>query len=230
MTPPTKEQILDAAEKLITERGIDAVSLRAITTAAEVNLAAVHYHFGSKEGLVQKVFERRIRPVNAARLQHLDAVEQSTGDGSLALEAVLRALIEPAMRLYSEHERGPQFMRMCGRIYAEPSSAAQATFDDLFKEVIERFRAAFARALPELPPADLAWRMHFAAGAMVHTLMESDRLKRFSGGLCDPSDTTAAVDRLVSFCAAGMRAAAPPPAAVGNTVIADSIPEVEVIQ
>ena len=119
MTVPTKEQILDAAEKLITERGIDAVSLRAITKAADVNLAAVHYHFGSKDALVHKVFERRIRPVNDARMRMLDALEQESQGGRLDLEKVLRALIEPAMRLYAEHERGPQFMRVCGRIYAE---------------------------------------------------------------------------------------------------------------
>jgi AcrR family transcriptional regulator len=202
----TKEQILDAAEKLITERGIDAVSLREITTAAEVNLAAVHYHFGSKEGLVQKVFERRIRPVNEARLRMLDQAERSAGQGPLEIECVLRALIEPPLRLYAEHERGPQFTRVCGRIYAERSSALEETFDELFQELVDRFRAACARALPQLPPEELGWRLHFAVGAMVHTLMESERLKRFSGGLCDPRDTEAAVNRLVSFCAAGMRA------------------------
>ncbi len=205
MSVPTKEQILDAAEKLITERGIDAVSLREITAAAEVNLAAVHYHFGSKEGLVQKVFERRIRPVNEARLRMLGEAERAAGDGTLALEAVLRALIEPALRLYAEHERGPQFMRVCGRIYAERSSALEETFDDLFRELVERFRVAVARALPGLAPEELAWRLHFAVGAMIHTLMESERLKRFSGGLCNPGDTEAAVNRLVGFCAAGMR-------------------------
>ena len=222
MTPPTKEQILDAAEKLITERGIDAVSLRAITAAADVNLAAVHYHFGSKEGLVQKVFERRIRPINDARLQRLTAIEQAAGDGPLQLEAVLKALFEPAMRQYSEHERGPQFMRMCGRIYAEPSSAIQATFDALFGEVVQRYRAAFARALPELPAEELGWRTHFAAGAMIHTLMDSANLKRFSGGLCDPGDTEAAVARLVSFCSAGMRASV-------ETALAEPALELEVI-
>lgn len=225
MPAATKEQILDAAEQLIAERGIDGVSLRAITTAADVNLAAVHYHFGSKEGLVRTVFERRIRPVNDARLQMLAAAERAAGDGPVQVEAVLRALIEPAMRLYSEHERGPQFMQMCGRIYAEQSAAVQSELDDLFQDLIERFQAAFARALPELPQAELAWRIHFAAGAMIHTLMDSNRLKRFSRGLCDPGDTDAAVDRLVRFCAAGMRAAV----SEGAAMAVDE-PEFEAVQ
>lgn len=219
MTVPTKEQILDAAEKLITERGIDAVSLRAITAAADVNLAAVHYHFGSKDALVHKVFERRIRPMNEERLRQLEAAEKAAGPGPLAVETVLRALIEPAMRVAAQHERGPQLMMMCGRIYAERSMAAQDAFDDLFREVVVRFREAFARALPELPPEELGWRVHFAAGVMVHTMMASDKLQRFSGGLCDPRDTAAAVERMIGFCAAGMRAGLPTAAGVEGSKI-----------
>lgn len=204
MSIPTKEQILDAAERLITERGIDAVSLRAITAEANVNLAAVHYHFGSKEGLIHKVFERRIRPLNQTRLELLAEAERKAGEGPLDVEVVLRALIEPAIRLSTEHERGSQLMRMCGRIYAEQSAAVQETFEDLFREVAQKFRAAFARALPELPPAEVAWRVHFAIGAMVHTLTGSEKIKRFTDGACDTADTDALVERIVRFCVAGM--------------------------
>lgn len=206
MAHDTKEHILDAAEELIAEQGIDAVSLRAITSAAKANLAAVHYHFGSKDALVQKVFERRIRPVNARRLQLLDEAEEESGRRPIPLEKILRAFIEPAIRLYAQDPKGPMFMRVCGRIFAEPSHHLQTSLDDFFTEIVSRFGEAFQRILPELEQEELSWRIHFMVGTMVHTLMEHDRLKRFTRGACTMDDPEALIDRMVSFSAAGMRA------------------------
>ena len=206
MAVDTKDLILDVAEAMIAERGIDAVSLREITTAANVNLAAVHYHFGSKEALVQQVFERRVKPVNAARLAMLDEAERRWAPGPPELEGILRAFIAPAIRMSSVTERGALFRRVCGRVFAEPSPSLQAGIDDFFTEIVARFGAAFGRALPGLEQVELCWRMHFMVGALAHTLMEHDRLQRFTGGLCTMDDPEALVERLVNFCAAGMRA------------------------
>jgi hypothetical protein len=152
------------------------------------------------------VFERRIRPVNARRLELLDEAEAKAPGDNLSLEAVLRAFIEPAIRLYAQDPKGPMFMRVCGRIFAEPSHHLQETLDDFFTEIIARFGEAFARALPELPKDELAWRMHFTVGTMIHTLMEHERLKRFTHGLCTMDNPDALIDRMVTYCAAGMRA------------------------
>jgi AcrR family transcriptional regulator len=207
MAADTKQIILDTAERLIAEKGIDAVSLRSITSEASVNLAAIHYHFGSKEALVEKVFERRVTPLNTRRLQMLTAAEERAGDDQLEVEEVLRALIAPAMRLYQQEGcEGRRFMQMCGRIYSEQAGYVQRIFDNLFGEVVVRFVTAFRRALPEVPEADRAWRIHFCVGAMIHTMSDSEKLKRFSNGICDPSDTEVAIEQMVRFCAAGLRA------------------------
>lgn len=207
MAADTKQIILDTAERLIAEKGIDAVSLRSITSAASVNLAAVHYHFGSKEALVEKVFERRVTPLNTRRLEMLTAAEERAGDDQLEVEEVLRALIAPAMRLYQqEGSEGRRFMQMCGRIYSEQAEYVQRIFDNLFGEIVSRFTVAFRAALPEVPEVDRAWRIHFCVGAMIHTMSDSEKLKRFSNGMCDPSNTDAAIEHMVQFCAAGLRA------------------------
>lgn len=208
MPADTKEQILDAAEQLIAEKGIDAVSLRAITAAADVNLAAVHYHFGSKEALVARVFARRIEPINAERVRLIDEALERAGDGPLPVEEVLYALFAPAIRVMAEHERGQLFMRVCGRIYAEQAEYLHKFFEEQFQELVERIRAGMQKALPEGDPASRTWGTHFAVGAMVHTMMESDKLKRFSGGMCDPANTDEVIDRMVRFTAAGLRALA----------------------
>ena len=207
MAADTKQTILDTAERLIAAKGIDAVSLRSITSEANVNLAAIHYHFGSKEALVEKVFERRVTPLNDRRLQMLTAAEERAGDDQLEVEEVLRALIAPAMRLYQQEGcEGRRFMQMCGRIYSEQAGYVQRIFDNLFAEIVARFGVAFRRALPEVPEVERAWRVQFCVGAMIHTMSDSEKLKRFSNGLCDPSDTEATVERMVQFCAAGLRA------------------------
>ena len=204
MAAGTKEQILDVAERMFAENGIHAVSLRTIIAEAEVNLAAVHYHFGSKDALVEAVFERRVGPVNEARLEWLDRVE-TEWDGAPPVEEVLRALVTPAIQLAVDPERGQTFMKTCGRFYTEAGDHLHSIFERLFSKIIERYVAAFRRACPELPPAELLWRVHFTVGVMVHTLLDSERLRRISGGACDPSDVKAVVERMVNFAAAGMR-------------------------
>ena len=114
----TKDRILDVAERLFAEQGFAATSLRAITTRAKVNLAAIHYHFDSKETLIQAVFRRRLIPLNRKRLEVLMQLEQAAGDRPLAVEQIIEAFIGPALRLSRDVEQGGHnFMRLLGRIW-----------------------------------------------------------------------------------------------------------------
>ena len=92
----TKEKLLDAAEELFADHGFASTSLRDITTEADVNLAAVNYHFGSKLDLLRAVFARRIGPVNAERLERFDALDDPD------VEEVLRAFIAPLFKRLRE--------------------------------------------------------------------------------------------------------------------------------
>ena len=218
MASDTKEQILDAAERLIADKGIDGVSLRAITTAASVNLAAVHYHFGSKEALVARVFARRIEPVNRERLRLLDEFEERAGNAPLPLEDVVYALIAPLVHLYGRHEQGRLFMRLCGRIYAEQAPYLEDFFQVQFAELVRRIGKAAERAMPEAAAADRAWGLHFTVGSMVHTILESEKIRRFSGGMCDTRQSDVVTDRLVRFCTAGLRELSARPMSANSTV------------
>ncbi len=207
-TPTTPHRLLDAAEALLADQGVDATSLRQITAAAEANLAAVNYHFGSKEALVDAVLRRRIEPLNAERLSRLEAVEAD--DDPLDLEAVLEAWLVPALQLRDAADgHGDRFVRLIGRVYSEPGPHLRELLPQLFGEVFERFSRALGRALPGLPRRELVWRMHFLLGSMIHTLADPARIETFSGGLCNPSDTDALAARLLAFVAAGMRAPLP---------------------
>lgn len=204
--PGTKERILDAAERLFAERGFAATSLRAITAAAQVNLAAVNYHFHSKEALLQAVYARRIVPVNQERLKLLRAVVARAGRRPPPLEAVLEAFIAPALRLQDEMaERRAAFQRLMGRMFAEPDERLRSIFKDQFAEVGFSFYAALGKALPKLPPAELGWRLQFTIGAMAHTLLGARLLSPIAGERGAAPDAEGTIRRLVSFVAAGLR-------------------------
>src|SRR5512138_2837847 len=138
---PTKERILLAAEALFSEHGFSATSHRMITGAAGVNLAAVNYHFRSKEDLIRAVLGRRIGPLNQRRLELL--TQHMAGEAP-SLEGVIRAFVEPVVRLRKDPSCG-DVGRLFGRTYVEPSPAARKAFFELMREVGRPFTEAFQK-------------------------------------------------------------------------------------
>ncbi len=207
----TKERILDAAEPLFADHGFAATSMRSITARAEVNLAAVNYHFGSKEALIDAVFTRRLHPLNEERLERLAQVEVESSDQAPSLEQIVESFVGPALRL--GHDQ-PVFMRLLGHALSEPS--VREMFTEQFREVFQRFSVALKRALPSLPPEELVWRFLFMVGAMAYSMAMACDINRMSHGLCKSDDVEATLRRLVPFLAAGMRSAVPAATAEGG--------------
>jgi AcrR family transcriptional regulator len=203
----TKDRILDAAERLFARDGFEATSLRAITAEAGVNLAAVNYHFQSKEALVQAVIGRRMGPLNTQRLDLLDAYEAEAGGAPVPLEKIMDAFLRPIVEMVGSHAH--EFVPLIGRLYTEPGEFTERLFKQQFEHMARRFMPALQRALPNLPPAEISWRLHFAIGAMAHTMAASRLLKLMSGGLSDVSDVKGTLARLNSFVLAGLTAPVP---------------------
>ena len=205
-TADTKEQILDAAETLFSAHGIEGVSLRSLTKQANVNLASVHYHFGSKEAVVKAAFARCIRPVNRERLALLEQLETGAAKGRLDVEAVLFALFTPTMKLAQGSSERQSFVRLCARLYYEPADYLEPFFEEEFSEVMTRFESAFARALPALPQQELRSRMRFAIGVMAHTMLDCGRTPNRTEGTRDETDAQTTLASMVRFVAGGMLA------------------------
>ena len=205
MATDTKELILDVAERLFADRGFAATSLRDITSEAGVNLAAVNYHFGSKEELLAAIVERRFGPVNQQRLERLNALEAMADDKPPALEEIIRAFLSPPFHKRREwSDRAPKFMRLIGRLYVETGGTTRARFVKHFEPVIRRFVPALHRALPQLESKEVGWRLMFVVGAMAHTMMWSETSDAMGvPRLGDPEET---LETLVQFAAAGMSA------------------------
>jgi AcrR family transcriptional regulator len=191
----TKTRIMDAAVKLFGEKGFDATSLRDITTEADVNLAAVNYHFQSKESLIEAVVMRSANPVNEKRIAMLEAAGPEP-----SLEQIVEAFVGPVL----EQDFEPMAPLMA-RVLASPD-IMQRIFKQHMDHLSRRFSDAFAAALPELSPSERLWRLHFTAGAMAHTICRAPVMRNMFGGLLDFDDRKLLIARLVSFAAAGFRA------------------------
>lgn len=200
--PDTKEAIFAAAERLFAEHGVQGASLRAITGEAGVNLAAVNYHFGSKEGLVEALLARRLEPLSERRFQLLD---QALGSSPEPVEVadIVRAFVAPALEMAQNEPGGHAFARFILSAFQDPRPEMRDMLLGQFEETIRRFTGALGKSLPELPPEEVFWRFHFMVGVLAHTVGIGFAVERFSGGLCDPGDIDGVTERIVGFVAGG---------------------------
>jgi AcrR family transcriptional regulator len=197
----TKDRILGAAEELFAQHGFAGTSLRQVTSRADVNIAAVNYHFGSKENLVNEVFRRRMDEMSAQRLAQLKiAVQQHPGE----LEPVLAAFVEPALALSKDRHGGAAFIRVIARAYAEKNDSLRKFLSDQYGHVPREFAKAIAGSVPKLSKEQLYWRLDFLSGALTYAMADFGMIKR-------PSGTTEAAHReraareLIRFAAAGLK-------------------------
>lgn len=207
----TKERILDAAETLFMELGFEGTPLRVLTARAGVNLAAVNYHFGSKEDLFRAVLTRRLDPMNDERVELLSQFEAQALPSPVSCERILTAMFVPALRLARDPARGGRnFLRLLGRAYADPSPFIRRLLSEQYAQMIARFKAAFARALPTLPPRELSWRLHFMMGALSYTLAGTDALKIIEAlAPGESANDELLLRRLAPFLLAGLTAPLP---------------------
>lgn len=205
----TKNRILDAAETLFSECGFGDVSLRQITTEAGVNIAAVNYHFGSKDKLVIEVMDRVVTPINRQRLALLEEAEAKYGDVPVPVEEILEAMHRPVVdQLKDSGLQTSVYLRLAGRCLSESADHLSDGLVGLFQEVIGRVMAALAKTLPHLSDEDIFWRMHLSFGTMVYALTHEDRLPLISRGAFESSDPEETLQQLIEFTAGGLKAAA----------------------
>jgi AcrR family transcriptional regulator len=202
----TRTRILDAAEELFMQHGFEGTSMRQLTSRAGVNLAAVNYHFGSKDALIEAVFRRRLDPMNAARIAALAELEKESR--APAPEAIIRAFVGPSLRMIEDGRSGGRnFIRLLGRTYTDPTKGIRALIGQMYAPAMERYKRALQRALPQMPADELVWRMHFMFGTLAYTLAATDTVQLIAG--CKPEDRYDArllEERLTAFLAAGLHA------------------------
>jgi len=200
----TTDRILDAAEKLFADQGFDGTSIRTIVDAAEVNLAAIHYHFRSKEALLEAVLTRRISIVNEARLKKLQEAEAAAAPHPPSVEDIVRAFIVPTVEFAQRDESGATFVQLMSRMFTEPRFSLTNFLGRKFGDTIAHFSDALVRALPKLPREVVLWRAFFTIGAMHHLLCSPGKIDLLSKGLRDSTSDQDLTEYLVEFSVAGI--------------------------
>ncbi|SRR5579884_2877648 len=201
----TKQRILDTAERLIAERGYAATSLRHIIGEAGVNLAAVHYHFGSKEDLLDELIVRKADGVNAQRKALLERFEAEASGGVVPVDKVLAAFFEPMIEYGS---RNPQFIKLMGRMHAE--GLLPAIVAKHFQPTLLRFTQALRRAVPHVPESELQSRFQFMMGAMSQAVSGRREILLDAAGSAAAPDFRQTIRRLMVFLSGGLQAPATP--------------------
>lgn len=170
----TKNKILDAAENLFADKGFNGTSLREITSQAEVNLAAVNYHFGSKKELIKAVMSRYMNELSP-RLESA-LIQVYDGDKPTLVE-VFSAFIDPLLSLNDFKNNGTSnFLQLLGRGYTDSQGFLRWFLTTQYPGVIDNFVLAVQKAYPELTAEEMFWRLHFTMGTVVFTMSSSDAL------------------------------------------------------
>ena len=203
----TQDRILDAAERLFAERGIDGVSVRAILAEAGVNAALANYHFGSREGLIDAILRRRLAPLTEERARLLDELEARGKAASV--EDVLRAFFAPAGRVFAR----PDLARLFAHLMGSPNPDIRAMHRRAFGDVVERFAEALAERLPaHVTPMQLVCRFYFTLGTSLITSANGAEMAQFARERFGPEavpDADSLVEEIVAFCAAGLESRSP---------------------
>ncbi|MFV9473026.1 TetR/AcrR family transcriptional regulator [Advenella sp. RU8] len=211
----TRNNILNTAESLFVQYGYEGTSLRQLTSEAKVNLAAIHYHFGSKESLVHAVLKRRLEWINQERLRILDELEHQAMGHPLKPSQIVDAFFGTLLRQAMNQDNDNAIvLRLLARTMSDPSRFIKTLFAQEHAEVIDRYKAALFKALPGVPEAEILWRFHFMLGATSHALAGINVLREATdldnAGQDHPAYDENLLPRLMSFLLGGLRAPLPP--------------------
>ena len=203
MAAKTRDLLIDAAERRFAVQGFEAATVRAITRDAGVNVAAAHYHFGSKEALLRAVLGRYIVPLNGRRLELLATAVGEADGAPVPVDTLLRAFLLPDLEtIEALRDRGVVVAHLMGRSYAQHDPFMQKLMAEQFAEVRARFFPEFARTLPHLSLDEIEWRMRCVVGVIV--AMFAAATPRGEAGPFDTANTGATLERLVAFASAGL--------------------------
>jgi len=205
----TIDRILDAAELLFAEKGFSETSLRMITGKAKVNLAAVNYHFGSKNALIQAVFSRFLSPLSTLMEQGIKERDwHLEKNGAPEIEDILRLYTQSLLKIPTRNENGVSiFMRLLGLAYTQSQGHLRKYLEQEYTHTFRLFLKLVRDCTPELSKSERFWRIQFTVGSMAFTMSSiqplTEILENRPGAKADPEIV---VNYLLPFLVAGLKA------------------------
>ncbi len=209
--PKTVKKILECAERLFATKGYDAASIRDITNEAGVNLASIHYYFGSKEKLLEELLKKKLDWLNQERLNALLRLESNADGAPLRPSLILDAFFGTLLKMIDDKKNGGEmFLKLLGRSSLEPSNLIWSVATNQHSDVIKRFKIALCKSLPGVPETEIVWRFHFMLGATTFAISGNGLPALFSNTDIKMENTSTGqkllMNRLMTFLVGGLRA------------------------
>lgn len=202
----SKRRLLEAAERLFAEHGFDRVSVRDVTVAVKANVAAVNYHFGSREELVELVIGRCLMPVLDERLARMDLLEKRGGGKKAAVEEILDAWVRPVVgSARKTNLEEPWFSKLLGRIFFLPVSELPEEVRFKVKVAKDQLLRVLGKVLPHLGSDELGWRVQFLEGGLIHLLVNQESSPVGGGDGADSASMDSMLGRIIRCSAAGLK-------------------------
>jgi AcrR family transcriptional regulator len=198
----TRQRIVQAAEMEFADHGFDGVSVRQIALRAEVPVALINYHFGSKEGLYRAIFEARAPMIVDQRIAGLRLADMEA-DRERKVEMIVKAVLVPNLHMRST-ERNSAYSRILAREVSDPKSHNRRVIAEFFDPIAYKVMEALRNALPDRSVEEINWGYQAMLGVMVYTMADTGRVSRLSGGLCDPEDEMTTSRHLVALMKAAL--------------------------
>ena len=214
----TRILLLNTAERLFGQNGVTATSLREVMKVADVNMAMVHYYFKNKDGLLDAILERRLVPINQARLNLLGQYALEAGGQPLGMDDIIKAYVEPFIRLRDNaDEGGEDFLKLFAWLRMEPNFAYHQLMKKHLGDSLTAFQKELKRSLPDKTDEELNWKWAFLGGTVVMTITLMDQIDWFN----DEGDMGGSADwiiqNLVNYTATGFQSSfAPEPVPVAK--------------
>ena len=205
-TSKAKMRLLSAAERLVSKKGFDAVSVRDVTQLAKANVAAVNYHFGSREGMMALMIAMRMGPIQEEQLLNLDLLEKKRGSKALPLEELLDGWLRPLLGDASVTSGSESIEhRSIARILMLPPEMLPNPVSEAFSVLWKRYLKAFSKCLKDITPEEVVWRLHLLNGMAIQSLMGDAPIQAWAASLADPSGSDHILGRLLRLAAPMMR-------------------------
>ena len=200
---PSQQRILAAAEELFAAFGYEGTSIRQIAQKAGVPVALVSYHFGGKLGLYRRVFELHAPTIVAERRAGL-ALAELERDPDRRLAAIVNAVLLPMLKLRADEGR-QSLGRLLAREVTDPRSVERGIIQDLLDPIAAAVTDLLQAALPDRSAAEIHWAYQMIVGTMTFIMADAGRIRRISGGACDPEDVEAIMQHIIPLILDGLR-------------------------
>ena len=200
-----RDRLLDAAEELFCEHGFEGASIRDIAAAADCNIASVNYYFGGKEKLYEEVWRRHLILMRDVRIASIDKV-MSKSDGKPQLEVLLRSFAEAFIGPLVDESKARRLSKLWAREMIDQHLPVNMFAQEMVIPTLTAMKTALVKACPGMDESNVPFVVFSIVGQLVHVVHTKAMFEQCDEAALPRFDLAKAIDHIVEFSAAGIRA------------------------